>query len=87
MSHEKHECPDNPPQRAAGELHDFMTGEITYRLGWPRPMFGLKWSPDMPDDDPDADLLVITEDGKEYVLEIDVWLHATGKTHNQEGTQ
>lgn len=82
-----HECPDNSAQRAAGRLHEFLTAELANRLGSTQGLhlFELRWSPDMPDDDPDADLLVIDSDGREYTAEIDVWLHATGKTH-QEGT-
>lgn len=34
----------------------------------------LRWSDNMPDDDPDADLLVMDDDGNEYVLEVDVTL-------------
>ena len=40
---------------------------------------GLTWSPRMPDDDPDAELLVIDGDGVEYVLDIDVDLCPTGR--------
>lgn len=35
---------------------------------------GLKWSPNMPEDDPYADFLVVDAAGTEYVLEIDVTL-------------
>lgn len=35
---------------------------------------GLTWSPRMPDDDPNADFLVVDREGVEYVLEIDVTL-------------
>lgn len=76
--------PDHPAQRAAIELHDWISGEISYRLGHASPLFGLKWSPDMPDDDPNAELLVVDKHGAEYTLELDVMLHATGKTHQQE---
>lgn len=37
---------------------------------------GLQWSPKMPDDDPDAPTLVIAEDGMEYELEVEVYLHS-----------
>ena len=33
---------------------------------------GLKWSPRMPEDDPNADYLVLDAEGNEFVLEIDV---------------
>lgn len=36
---------------------------------------GLKWSPNMPVDDPYADFLVEDMDGTEWVLEIDVTLY------------
>lgn len=65
-------------------VHDSVTTTVGDRLNDRSYFCGLKWSPDMPDDEPDADFLVIDESGTEYTLEIDVWLHATGKSHNQE---
>lgn len=76
--------------RAVGRVHEFIVttiaGTLAFgdRLNGQSFFCGLKWSPDMPDDDPDADLLVIDENGVEYVLTFDVWLNATGKTHHGE---
>lgn len=42
------------------------------KLSWG--FVGLKWSDNMPTDDPNADFLVVDRDGTEYVLEIDVVL-------------
>lgn len=58
-----------------------LQGEVAYQLfGYAADRLsmsglrGLKWSPRMPSDDPNADFLVIDKDGTEYVLEIDVTL-------------
>lgn len=40
---------------------------------------GLRWSPRMPDDDPDAEFIVVDENGVEYELDIEVFLHQRSK--------
>lgn len=59
-----------------GELVDrWVCNELSLKNG----IAGLTWSPGMPDDDPDAELLVIDADGVEYVLDIDIDLSPTGR--------
>lgn len=79
------ECEMRAVDAAAGRVHDYVMTLIGDRLSLRDFFCGLKWSPDMPDDEPDADFRVIDKNGVEYTLDIDVWLHATGKTHQQEG--
>lgn len=70
-------------QRAAEYIHTSIESNLHHLFGAAE----LKWSPNMPDDDPHADWVVVHKrTGKEYTLEIDVWLNPTGNTL-QEGTQ
>lgn len=69
-------------QRAAEYMHTSIASNLRHIMG----AGGLRWSPNMPHDDPHADWLVVDKQGVEYTLEIAVWLKATGYTL-QEGTQ
>lgn len=57
----------------AALLDDYVGNNLRGRIA------GLTWSPRMPDNDPDAELLVVDEEGVEYVLDIDVDLSPTGR--------
>lgn len=63
------------------ELHCLLTEQIAHQLnagrGTSLARLGLRWSDNMPDDDPHAELQVVADDGHEYVLDIEVFLTGT----------
>lgn len=60
-------------QRLQTDVAQILEEVVTDRLAGSG-LRGLRWSPNMPDDDPYADFLVVDSEGVEYTLEIDVWL-------------
>ena len=70
-----------------GEIEDAIASDLDTQVGrelsarsagW----HGLKWAPNMPDDDPDSDFRVVDEQGNTYELTIDVFLtpvHVVGE--------
>lgn len=65
------------------ELHRLITDQIAHQLnagrGTSLAKLGLRWSDDMPDDDPHAELHVVSDDGHEYVLDVEVYLTGRGE--------
>jgi hypothetical protein len=60
--------------RVAGTIVDIVGDRVTSNR-----LNGLAWSPNMPDDDPDADFLVVDAEGREFVLGVDVTLTPVGQ--------
>jgi len=64
---------DADRMRLQGDVAEVLSAYAADKLSM-SDLRGLKWSPNMPEDDPAADFLVVDRDGTEYVLEIDVTL-------------
>ena len=62
-----------------GTLAELLDTFVADKLSLEQGVGGLRWSPNMPDDDPDSELLVVDGEGVEYVLDIDVDLSPTGR--------
>lgn len=54
-----------------GDLGALLTDHLVSKLGY-GDYGGVKWSPNMPDDDPLSPIIVVDESGTEHVIEVDV---------------
>lgn len=54
-----------------GDLGALLSDHLAARLAYGE-YGGVKWSPNMPDDDPDSPFIVMDGNGTEFVIEVDV---------------